>query len=63
MAEDDAEFGPSGKPHGIDIITVAHDERFRPRQPRIGRPGGERDRERRIDDAGAERGDEGERQQ
>ncbi len=50
------------QPHRGDVVGVADRQRLGARDPRIGRPGGERDGEHRVLDAGAQRGDEGQRQ-
>ena len=46
----------------LDELGAPARQRLRAREPRIGRPGGERDRDHRVLDARAERGGEGERQ-
>jgi hypothetical protein len=62
VAQDDPQLRRARQPHGADIVGIAHDQRFGPRQARIGRPGGERDRKGGVDDARPERRDEGQRQ-
>ena len=62
MAKMMREGGRALQADGVDVVGVADDQRFGAREARIGRPGGERDRDDRVHDARPERGDEGERQ-
>ena len=62
VAPDDARARGALQADRSDEIGVAHGQRLGARDPGIGRPGGDRDRDDRVLDAGAERRDEGERQ-
>ena len=62
VAQHDAERRGAHQPDRGDVVGIAHRQRFGARDAGIGRPGGDGDGEHRILDAGAERGDEGQRQ-
>src|SRR5579885_329388 len=62
VAKDDAAGAGSREADRGDEIGIADGERIRAREPRIGRPGGERDRDDGAADAGLQGGNEGEGQ-
>jgi hypothetical protein len=62
MAIENAQGRGALQPRGHDVLAVADGDGLGTGQARIGRPGGQRDGEHRVFDSGAERRDEGERQ-
>ena len=55
-------MGSRQEAHGTDVVGLADRERFGARDARVRRPGCDGDRDHCVLDAGAERGNEGQRE-